>query len=98
MITITNKARDILEGKLVNNYLRIYVQGGGCSGMEYVFEFDERRNGDTIIENLVLIDSISKPYLEGSTLDYHTTIMGDSIVLINPNAKTTCGCGESFGV
>ena len=79
---------------------RVYVTGGGCSGFQYGFKFDsEIAFDDDVIEfeNFsVLLDSMSYPYLYGSTLDYIEDLAGSRFLVTNPNAKTTCGCGESF--
>ena len=82
--------------------LRVYVTGGGCSGFQYGFSFDKVIDEeDTCITkdgaNLV-IDSLSLQYLEGSTVDYSEDLMGSKFVITNPNATTTCGCGESFSI
>jgi iron-sulfur cluster insertion protein len=82
--------------------LRVFVQGGGCSGMSYGFTFDEVTNEDDfeIIEGTVkiLVDSMSYQYLTGSTIDYKEEPMGNQFVINNPNAQTTCGCGSSFSI
>jgi len=82
--------------------LRVFVQGGGCSGFQYGFTLDEEINEDDFIieKNNVkmLVDSMSYQYLIGSTIDYKESIMGASFSIINPNAQTTCGCGSSFSV
>ena len=85
-----------------NLNLRVYVTGGGCSGFQYGFSFDkEIDEEDTCITkdgaNLV-VDSLSLQYLEGSTVDYTEDLMGSKFVITNPNATTTCGCGESFSI
>jgi|TARA_B100001029_G_C15015853_1_gene427275 iron-sulfur cluster insertion protein len=82
--------------------LRVYVTGGGCSGFQYGFSFDKVIDEeDTCITkdgaNLV-IDSLSLQYLEGSTIDYSEDLMGSKFIIKNPNATTTCGCGESFSI
>jgi iron-sulfur cluster insertion protein len=99
VITITNKAA-IKAKTLINsgNYLRIYIQGGGCSGMKYVFELSNKEGNDSLFEDTIVIDTISLAYLEGSTIDYEESLAGDFFKITNPQAKTTCGCGESFGV
>ncbi|MDO8939207.1 MAG: iron-sulfur cluster insertion protein ErpA [Methylicorpusculum sp.] len=83
-----------------NLKLRVYVSGGGCSGFQYGFTFDEEVNeDDTQVENggvTVLIDSMSIQYLNGAEIDYKEDISGAQFVIRNPNAKTTCGCGSSF--
>ena len=80
--------------------LRVFVQGGGCSGLQYGFEFDEQeQDGDTCVENLgvkLLIDPMSIQYLAGAEIDYREDIEGAQFVIRNPNAATTCGCGSSF--
>ncbi len=82
--------------------LRLYITGGGCSGFSYGFKFDESINDDdTQITKdgvIMLIDSLSIQYLEGSTVDYKESLMGSQFVVENPNATTTCGCGSSFSV
>jgi iron-sulfur cluster insertion protein len=80
--------------------LRVFVQGGGCSGLQYGFEFDEQyQDGDTLVENLgvrLLIDPMSFQYLLGAEIDYREGLEGSQFVIRNPNATTTCGCGSSF--
>lgn len=80
--------------------LRVFVQGGGCSGLQYGFEFDEAvQEGDTQVENLgvkLLIDPMSFQYLSGAQIDYREGLEGAQFVIRNPNASTTCGCGSSF--
>jgi len=85
-----------------NLNLRVYVTGGGCSGFQYGFSFDKVIDEeDTCVTkdgaNLV-IDSLSLQYLEGSTVDYTEDLMGSKFIITNPNATTTCGCGESFSI
>jgi iron-sulfur cluster insertion protein len=82
--------------------LRVFVQGGGCSGFQYGFTFDEVTNEDdaTMVKNGVtlLIDSMSYQYLTGAEIDYKEDLEGAQFVIRNPNATTTCGCGSSFSV
>jgi iron-sulfur cluster insertion protein len=73
--------------------LRVFVQGGGCSGFQYGFTFDEAVNEDNVT---LLIDSMSFQYLVGAEIDYKEDINGSQFVIKNPNATTTCGCGSSF--
>ena len=105
MITITNNAVDKLKDILAeeNNpalKLRIFVQGGGCSGMSYGFTLDEALNEDdfTLDESgvQILVDSMSMQYLTGAEIDYRDDLMGSNFSIKNPNAQTTCGCGSSF--
>ncbi|MEQ1622616.1 MAG: iron-sulfur cluster insertion protein ErpA [Methylococcales bacterium] len=83
-----------------NLKLRVYVSGGGCSGFQYGFTFDEEVNeDDTSVENggvTVLIDAMSIQYLTGAEIDYKENASGAQFVIRNPNATTTCGCGSSF--
>ena len=80
--------------------LRIFVQGGGCSGMQYGFTLDNEQNEDDFVipagSLSVLIDSISSQYLENARIDYSEDVYGSSFKISNPNAQTTCGCGSSF--
>ncbi len=80
--------------------LRIFVQGGGCSGFQYGFTFDENiQDGDTVVENQgvkLLVDAMSFQYLVGAEIDYSESIEGSQFVIRNPNATTTCGCSSSF--
>jgi iron-sulfur cluster insertion protein len=83
-----------------NLKLRVYVSGGGCSGFQYGFTFDEEiSEDDTQVEKggvTVLIDATSIAYLSGAEIDYREDLSGSQFVIRNPNAKTTCGCGSSF--
>jgi iron-sulfur cluster insertion protein len=105
MITITENAStkiaDILAEE--NNpkiKLRMFVQGGGCSGMQYGFTLDEEQNEDdweiTAGSTLVLVDSMSMQYVENATVDYIDDLQGSRFSIKNPDAQTTCGCGSSF--
>ena len=80
--------------------LRVYVTGGGCSGFQYGFSFDEKVNeGDTTVEKdgvSLLIDPMSFQYLVGAEIDYVDDLQGARFIIRNPNASTTCGCGSSF--
>lgn len=82
--------------------LRVYVTGGGCSGFQYGFTFDEKVNeGDTCIEKetvTLVVDPMSLQYLVGGTVDYTEGLEGARFFVNNPNATTTCGCGASFSV
>lgn len=110
MIIFTNNAAKkvwelIQEEGNFDLKLRAFVQGGGCSGFQYGFTFDEEVNpDDTIINNQIdntnevklLVDAMSLQYLRGAEIDYQEDIEGERFVIRNPNAKTTCGCGSSF--
>ena len=82
--------------------LRVFVQGGGCSGMQYGFTFDEEQNEDDFDVSVngvtLLVDSMSAQYLQGAKIKYTEDAMGASFSIDNPQAQTTCGCGSSFGI
>jgi len=82
--------------------LRVFVSGGGCSGFQYGFSFDENQDGsDTAVQNgdvTLLVDPVSFQYLVGAEIDYTEGLEGSQFVIRNPNATTTCGCGSSFSV
>ena len=99
----SNKIADIIAEE--NNpamHLRMFVQGGGCSGFSYGFTLDEEVNEDDweipTGASTVLVDSMSAQYLEGSLVDYVDDLMGASFKIKNPGAVSTCGCGSSFSV
>ena len=100
MITITNKAAEQI--KVLDmpeaHYLRISILGGGCSGFQYNFSLDKKLDDDSLVDNLILVDPMSKMYLEGSNLDYEESLSGSIFKITNPQATTTCGCGESFAI
>jgi len=80
-------------------FLRVYVEQGGCSGLQYGLVFDEKREGDTVSERqgvTVLVDAFSAQYLRGTCVDFSDALTGGGFKLINPNAKQSCGCGKSF--
>jgi iron-sulfur cluster insertion protein len=80
--------------------LRVYITGGGCSGFQYGFAFEEEQAEDDLAVQrdgiTVLVDPLSLQYLQGAEIDYSETLAGAQFVIRNPNAKTTCGCGSSF--
>lgn len=80
-------------------FLRLTVSGGGCSGFRYDFSWDNTlKADDLVIDDVVLVDETSVPFLNGATLDYVVSMMGEHFKVINPNATSGCGCGESFSV
>ena len=96
-----NKVKDlIIDEQNPNLKLRVFVTGGGCSGFQYGFTFDEEVNEDDtkMVKNDVtlLIDAMSYQYLVGAEIDYKEDLQGAQFVIKNPNATTTCGCGSSF--
>ena len=104
-ITLSSSAVKRIQDLLPSyesNYFRVYVTGGECSGFQYGFKFDDIPAGDDDVidfeEFTILLDSLSYPYLYGATLDYIEDLSGSRFLVTNPNAKTTCGCGESFTI
>ena len=96
-----NKVKQLIEDEKNENLkLRVFVSGGGCSGFQYGFTFDETlQDGDTSVENCgvtLLVDPMSFQYLMGAEIDYSEGLEGAQFVIRNPNAQTTCGCGSSF--
>lgn len=107
MIIITDTAKSRIIDLLIdeNNsktFLRTFVQGGGCSGMQYGFTFDQDLAEDDFIIEMdsfkLAVDSISMQYLEGATIDYKQDIMESRFVIQNPNSTGSCGCGSSFSI
>lgn len=107
MITITESAANKIKEVVTEEgnpdlKLRMFIQGGGCSGFSYGFTLDEIKNEDDFsIESYginVLVDSMSFQYVQGATVDYVEDIDGAQFTIKNPNAATTCGCGSSFSV
>ena len=105
MISLTESAQVkikelLFEEKNPDLKLRIFVQGGGCSGMQYGFTFDEDQNEDDFDFEFdgvkLLVDSMSAQYLTGAKIKYTEDAMGASFSIDNPQAQTTCGCGSSF--
>ena len=106
MITLTesavSKLRELFaEENNPNLLLRVFVQGGGCSGFQYGFTFDQERHEDDFdvpTEVPVVVDSMSMQYLQGATVDYQEDLMGANFSINNPQAQSTCGCGSSFSI
>ena len=95
------KVGDLIRGEgNPNLMLRVFVQGGGCSGLQYGFEFDENQAADDMAVStdgvILLVDPLSLQYLMGAEVDYSEGLSGAQFVIRNPNATTTCGCGSSF--
>lgn len=107
MVEITDSAKEKIVDLLREENdptlkLRTFVQGGGCSGFQYGFTFDNEQNEDDfefdIGEYKMLVDAMSMQYMTGAVIDYKDDLMGSSFSIKNPNAQTTCGCGSSFSV
>ncbi len=107
VVTVTDsaiaKVRSLIEEEDNPDLkLRVYVTGGGCSGFQYGFTFDEAvADDDSIVERdgvKVVVDAMSYPYLVGARVDYEEGLQGSKFVIQNPNASSTCGCGSSFNI
>ncbi len=104
VVTLTENAAKQIKEMLTNpentgKHLRVYVEGGGCSGLQYGMVFDEKRADDTVAEFFgvsVLVDSVSANYLRGAAIDFSDALTGGGFKISNPNARQSCGCGKSF--
>jgi iron-sulfur cluster assembly accessory protein len=105
VVNLTENAANEIRGKLAGDpagaskALRIYVEQGGCSGMQYGMTFDEKRDGDlvsTCFGMSVLVDSFSAQYVRGTVIDFSDALTGGGFKISNPNAAQSCGCGKSF--
>ena len=88
-----------LQAENAGKHLRVYVEQGGCSGMQYGMVFDEKRDGDFAAEQHgveIVVDPISAQYLRGTVVDFSEELVGGGFKISNPNAKQSCGCGKSF--
>ncbi len=97
------KVRELIEEEENPNLkLRVFVTGGGCSGFQYGFSFDDNQDEeDTVVERdgaSLLVDPMSYQYLVGATIEYQEGLQGSQFVVQNPNASSTCGCGSSFSI
>ena len=101
-INFTNEALKQIEKIILENkpekFFRITVQGGGCSGFKYDFSFDKEIKKDDIVFNKTIIDKQSLEIIQGSTIDYNKEMIGNSFVIKNPKAASSCGCGMSFSI
>ena len=109
MVTITENAKDYMKSVSNGGYVTLAVKGGGCSGFQYVWGLsktkdDELKRSGTaggaidVIDNILLLDSLTIMYVIGSKIDYITELGGSFLTVVNPTAKSSCGCGESFAV
>jgi iron-sulfur cluster insertion protein len=100
MFNLTDKAKEQVNSLIQehNKKLRVYIEGGGCSGFQYGFELEDTVNDDDIELNNVIVDSMSLQYLMGAEIDYKTDMFSAQFTITNPNASATCGCGHSFTV
>ena len=101
-IEFTNRAKEQIE-KIINEdtlkkFFRISVKGGGCSGFKYNFSFDEKTNSEDVVFGKAVIDKTSLDIITGSVIDFKAEMIGESFVINNPKASSSCGCGLSFSV
>ncbi|MBM3877656.1 MAG: iron-sulfur cluster assembly accessory protein [Verrucomicrobia bacterium] len=105
VVTLTDRAAEQIRGMQSSDpanagkHLRVYIEAGGCSGLQYGMVFDERRADDTVGEFhgvLVLTDPFSADYMRGAVVDFSDALTGGGFKISNPNAKQSCGCGKSF--
>ncbi len=100
-VTALNELNEMIKNNVeyTNKSLRIYVEAGGCSGLQYGMTFDEVRDTDYVYKYSdldVVVDEFSADYIKGSELDFSTELVGGGFKFINPNATSSCGCGKSF--
>ena len=102
MINLTENAKNQISEVLSDgsgNYVRAFVQGGGCSGFNYGFTIEEDKEEDDFVIDKLIVDSMSMQYFDNATIDYTSDkLKGSQFVISNPNEKSTCGCGSSFSV
>ena len=101
MVTLTNRARDYLKSVSNGDYVTLGVKGGGCSGFQYVWDF--QKNWPDVewsdpIEDVLVLDPMAELYIFGSEIDYVEELGGSYLAVKNPMSASSCGCGESFGI
>mgnify|MGYP006245263923 CR=1 FL=1 len=101
-IEFTNRAKEqiekIIKEDKLKKFFRISVKGGGCSGFKYDFSFDNKTNNEDIVFDRTVIDKTSLDIITGSVIDFKKEMIGESFVINNPKASSSCGCGLSFSV
>ena len=100
-LTITPKAKEYLQIMTEQNnktYISLCVEGGGCSGFQYKWDFTNLRGDGIVVDDLLVLDTMSEMFVLGCTVDYVTELGGSYLKVVNPNATASCGCGESFAV
>ena len=101
MLIVTDSAQNQISEVLVDggNYVRAFIEGGGCSGFNYGFSIEDTKEDDDFVIGQLIVDSMSMQYFTGATIDYISDrLKGSQFTINNPNAKSTCGCGSSFAV
>jgi iron-sulfur cluster assembly accessory protein len=101
ILNITDSARNYLKKMTENNnkkYVTLSVRGGGCSGFKYEWNFTDTDSQGTLIEDVLVLDTMAEMFVFGCTVDYVQELGGSYLTVVNPNATAQCGCGESFSV
>ena len=101
MLSITPQAKQYITEKISNQdkkYALLSMKGGGCAGFEYAWTFTDSTDDGVLIEDVIVVDKIAEMYIYGSEIDYVEQFAGSQLIINNPNATGSCGCGESFGV
>ena len=101
MLSITPQAKQYITEKISNQdkkYALLSMKGGGCAGFEYSWAFTDTADDGVLIEDVIVVDKIAEVYIYGSEIDFIEEFGNSSLVIRNPNATATCGCGESFAV
>jgi len=101
ILSITPKAKEYMTNQLVmaeKNYVLLEVKGGGCSGFKYEWTYVEDDSKGSLIDNILVLDAMAEMFVFGCTVDYVTELGGNYLIVKNPNATASCGCGESFAV
>ena len=93
-----NQIKKIINSDQSKNYFRITVKGGGCSGFKYDFSFDDKVNNEDVVFDRTVIDKESLDIINGSVIDFKKEMIGESFVIENPKASSSCGCGLSFSI
>ena len=101
MLRITESAKEylsIMTEQKKRNYVRLSVSGGGCSGFQYDWDYVDTNQDGTLIENILVLDKLAEMFVFGCTVDFVQELGGSYLKVTNPNAKASCGCGESFAI
>ena len=93
-----NQIKKIINSDQSKNFFRITVKGGGCSGFKYDFSFDDKVNNEDVVFDRTVIDKESLDIINGSVIDFKKEMIGESFVIENPKASSSCGCGLSFSI
>jgi iron-sulfur cluster assembly accessory protein len=101
LLNITSTAKEYLTKMTEDNgtrYVYLNVKGGGCSGFKYEWNFTDETDKGTLVQDILVLDTMAEMFVFGCTVDYIRKLSGNYLTVLNPNAKAKCGCGESFGI